>query len=168
MKYIRHFMRNKKVIFSVVYSILISLLYVVIFVLSAQDGDTSGGLSMKISGKCTEILESLSGEEWDNQKETEVAQGIELPLRKMAHFTEYACMGVLIYLLLRLWISKRKVLYVIPIVWVFISAALDEFHQSFVPGRYAGFSDVCVDTLGGIAGLLFIIWSSKIFQRKHS
>lgn len=161
-------MRNKKVLLTVVYSVLIILLYVAIFALSAQDGDASGDLSMKLSGKCAEILENLSGEEWDSQKEAEVAQVIQLPLRKMAHFTEYACMGALIYLLLSLWISKRKALYVIPIVWVFISATLDEFHQSFVPGRYAGVSDVCVDTLGGIAGVTFILWFLKIFQRKHS
>lgn len=167
MRYIRPCMRNKKVLFTIVYIVLLVLLYGAIFSLSAQDGETSGSLSMKVSGKCTEILEDLSGEEWDSQKETEMAEGLEKPLRKMAHFTEYAYMGVLVYLLWAQWLSKRKSLYVISAAWVFVSAVLDEFHQSFVPGRFAGFSDVCIDMFGGIVGVVFVLFVQKALHRKR-
>lgn len=41
--------------------------------------------------------------------------------------------------------------------WVFLSAAGDELHQYFVPGRYASFLDVLLDTWGGVCGMLFCI-----------
>jgi VanZ family protein len=46
---------------------------------------------------------------------------------------------------------------------VFLYACSDEYHQSFVPGRTALFSDVCIDTAGGTIGLfiLFICHFSK-------
>lgn len=122
---------------------------------------------MKLSGKCTEVLGNMSGGVWDSAKMKEVAEKLERPLRKMAHFTEYACMGVLVWLLWSLWLPERRLLYVIPIAWVFVSAVLDEFHQSFVPGRYAGFGDVCVDTLGGVAGLALFLFLQKYFCRRR-
>jgi VanZ family protein len=43
-------------------------------------------------------------------------------------------------------------------------AALDEFHQSFVPGRGAAVSDVLLDTTGGTAAqllvALLVLWRS--------
>ena len=167
-RYIRRFMSNKKVILTVVYTVLLILLYVVIFTLSAQDGDTSGELSMKLSEKCSGLLGNFSGKGRSDALERELAAIMERPLRKTAHFTEYACMGALVYLLGSLWMKKRRLLYVIPPVWVFVSAVLDEFHQSFVPGRYAGFSDVCVDLLGGVAGLIFLLLLQKFFGKKNT
>jgi VanZ family protein len=35
-------------------------------------------------------------------------------------------------------------------------AALDEFHQSFVPGRTAAISDVLIDTAGGIGAQIVV------------
>lgn len=35
-------------------------------------------------------------------------------------------------------------------------AALDEYHQSFVPGRTAAVSDVLLDTVGGIAAQVVV------------
>ena len=160
-------MMTRKVFLTILYSMLLVLLYIVIFTLSGQDGETSGDLSMRLSGKCTEVLGNISGGGWNSDKMAEVAERLERPLRKMAHFAEYACMGVLVWLLWSLWLPERKILYVIPVAWVFVSAVLDEFHQSFVPGRYAGPGDVCVDTLGGAAGLVIILFMQRCFFRKR-
>ena len=40
---------------------------------------------------------------------------------------------------------------------IFLYAASDEFHQSFVPGRTALCSDVLIDTAGG-ATAVFLLW----------
>lgn len=156
---------NKRILLTIVYIVLLALLYAAIFALSAQDGGTSGELSMRFSGKCTELLGSLSGKNWTDAIVGELAANFEHPLRKTAHFTEYACMGALVYLLCCLWVQKRKLLYGIPVAWVFVSAGLDEFHQYFVPGRYASFLDVCLDTLGGAAGLLLALLLQKLFRQ---
>jgi VanZ family protein len=51
-------------------------------------------------------------------------------------------------------------------------AALDEFHQSFVPGRTAAVTDVLLDTSGGAAAQLLIalavLWHGVRKQRQES
>lgn len=42
----------------------------------------------------------------------------------------------------------------LAIVIVFLSAAIDEFHQAFVPGRTPLISDIFIDTCGGAAEIL--------------
>jgi VanZ family protein len=83
---------------------------------------------------------------------------IHFVLRKCCHLTEYAILGLLVFRALShsktsLWAwSWPRVGGALLIV--FLYAATDEFHQSFVPGRTALFSDVCIDTGGAAIGLL--------------
>ena len=80
--------------------------------------------------------------------------------RKGCHLTIYAVLGLLVFRALShartdlpRW-SWPRVGGTVLIV--FLYAASDEFHQSFVPTRTALFSDVCIDTAGGSVGLLFL------------
>jgi VanZ family protein len=77
---------------------------------------------------------------------------IHFGIRKCAHFTEYF---ILSWLILRGFRGDQKVTKIewalLAIFLVFAYAGLDEFHQSFVPGRTASFRDVLIDTSGGIA-----------------
>jgi VanZ family protein len=82
-------------------------------------------------------------------------------VRKCGHLTEYAILALLLWRALHLskndlptW-SWPKVGGTLLIV--FIYAASDEFHQSFVPTRTALVSDVFIDTAGGAIGLL-VLW----------
>jgi VanZ family protein len=79
-------------------------------------------------------------------------------IRKCGHLTEYAILALLLWRALNQ--SKNKLS---PWSWpkvlgalliVFLYAASDEFHQSFVPTRTPLFSDVLIDTAGGAIGLL--------------
>lgn len=131
-------------------AILLLALYLVIFGFSAQNGEQSGSVSMQLSEKCVEILNTISGKHWEN-----TAMFFEHPLRKLAHFSEYACMGILIFSIVYQWVMGKKK-YLIATLWVFLSAAVDEWHQSFVPGRYASIKDVLLDTCGGICGIVLL------------
>ncbi len=78
-------------------------------------------------------------------------------IRKTGHVTEYFILSLLILRGLRA--GKQGVhlgwaLAAIAIVGCY--AALDEFHQSFVPGRTAAVSDVLLDTAGGIAAQVMV------------
>jgi VanZ family protein len=44
-------------------------------------------------------------------------------------------------------------------------AALDEYHQTFTPGRNASPIDVAIDTLGGLVGIAMIQWIQRRFSR---
>ncbi|MCM1045165.1 MAG: VanZ family protein [Candidatus Gastranaerophilales bacterium] len=142
--------------------LLLSLLYCIIFSFSAQDGEESGGLSRRVSEWCVEFVNVVADRQWSQEAVSDIAAYWEHPIRKMAHFSEYACMGVLVYVMWRPWRERGRRLYALTILWVLVSAAGDEFHQLFVPDRCGSFADVLLDTCGGVFGLLFCIVVEKI------
>ena len=157
---------KKKIAVSVVAAILLVLLYLLIFAFSGQDGEESGSLSSMISEKCAELLNAISGKHWTQIVIDSMAAYFEHPIRKLAHFSEYACMGVLLYGVWRPWKERNRKLYLLIVLWVFVSAGADEFHQLFVPGRYGCFADVVLDTCGGAFGLLVCVYVEKIVRRR--
>ena len=147
--------------------ILLIALYMVIFSFSAQDAEQSGSLSRIVSGKWMEIVRTLSNRQWSREVMEKWTDYFEHPIRKLAHFTEYACMGILVYVLWSQWMKRRRNLYLLTIVWVALSAAADEIHQLFVPGRDGNLADVCLDTCGGAAGMLFCVLMGKIIAGRR-
>src|SRR5277367_2003605 len=95
-----------------------------------------------------------------NMPQTEVDL-IHHIFRKCAHLTEYAILALLLWRALH--VSKNKLpAWSWPkvggtLLLVFLYAASDEFHQSFVPTRTPLVSDVFIDTTGGAIGLL-VLW----------
>lgn len=156
---------KKKIAVTVPAAVLLLALYILIFGFSAQDGETSGSLSQMLSEKCVDFFDRLSGGHWTESFRQELTAYFEHPLRKLAHFSEYACMGILLYALWSQWIRKGRKLYLLILLWVFCSAGLDEFHQLFVPGRWGSFADVLLDTCGGACGMLFCAAAAGLSAR---
>lgn len=77
-----------------------------------------------------------------------------IPVRKLAHFSEFAILGILMYLNVREYKKNRVVL--ITFVLSTLYALSDEIHQIFVPGRACTFVDMCIDTSGALIGILLI------------
>jgi VanZ family protein len=72
-------------------------------------------------------------------------------IRKCGHFIEYFVLSLLILRGIRAGRHGTRLAWAaVAILLVAGYAALDEFHQSFVPGRTAAISDVLLDTSGGI------------------
>lgn len=153
---------NRKIAMTVPAAILLLALYIVIFDFSAQDAEQSGSLSMMISERAVEFLSSFTKGGWSQAFKEDLALYFEHPIRKLAHFGEYAIVGILTYMVWCPWIQRRKKLHLVVVVWVFASGACDEFHQLFVPGRYGSLADVCLDTCGGTFGLLICLLVSRI------
>ena len=82
---------------------------------------------------------------------------IHYVIRKSAHFAEYFIFSLL---LLRGFRAGNRAyglrLALTIILMVAGYAALDEFHQLFVPGRGAAVSDVLLDTTGGATAQLIV------------
>ncbi|KYH28279.1 MULTISPECIES: VanZ family protein [Clostridium] len=76
-------------------------------------------------------------------------------VRKIAHFTEYFILYLLVFNALRNDFYLRKAL-IISLIITFIYACSDEIHQIFIPGREGMFRDVLIDTLGGVFALVII------------
>lgn len=156
-----------KIMVTVSASVALAVLYAIIFGFSSQDAEQSGALSMRISENAVGFLNSLVGGRWSRQFMESLAAYAEHPVRKLAHFGEYACVGILVYLIWIPWMKRGKGLYALVTVWVFISGACDEFHQLFVPGRWGSMADVCLDTCGGIFGLLLCVFISRAARRQR-
>lgn len=90
-----------------------------------------------------------------------------LTIDKLYHFIEYAILGGLLTRAL----VKAK-LAIVPSRWVWHVAAVlsilygasDEWHQSFVPGRFATLADWVADALGAIGGVLGVY----LYYKKQS
>ena len=84
-------------------------------------------------------------------------------LRKTAHFVAYFALG---WSMTRVT-KRRKLFPKFPGVTALgaVFAALDEWHQSFVPGRGPGVGDVVLDTCGVAAGCLITLFAAWLFLR---
>ena len=87
-------------------------------------------------------------------------------LRKLAHFTEFACLGALFAWLLGM---LRKP-FVSALPCGFLVACIDETLQRFVPDRGPAFKDVMIDTSGALLGigLLFLGYTIRKRSKKQS
>lgn len=125
--------------------ILIIIWMVVIFMFSQQNAVSSLNTS---EGLLYDILSifKLSHENIINL--IDILGG---PIRKLAHFSEYAILGLLVLYYLNDYQSlsiKRIIVY--EILFCFLYACSDEIHQYFIPGRAMMFKDVLIDTSGSI------------------
>jgi VanZ family protein len=71
---------------------------------------------------------------------------------KLLHCLAYAVLGLTFLLALPLpWRQQRPMLTGCAVVlFCFFYGATDEWHQSFIPGRYASTADLAADTVGGL------------------
>ncbi len=147
----------KKVGISIAAGLGLLLLYIVIFMFSAQDAEESSSLSLQCSGRVVGIVDFILEKSWPEVLMQQMEARLEQFLRKLAHFSEYAVMGILVYALWRPWMERGKKLIMIAVAWVAVSAGTDEFHQLFVPGRSGNVWDVLLDTCGGFFGVLCLM-----------
>lgn len=77
---------------------------------------------------------------------------------------EYAGLSIMLFIWLGLWEMKLFKRAMIAFIISALYAASDEFHQLFVPGRAGRVSDVLIDSLGALLGVLFFILLNKLIQ----
>ena len=123
-----------------------------IFLFSSQDGYNSQAISDGLLERIKEIIELLPPLTDD---------GAGKDVRKYAHMFEYALLGITSVLLFTELLWRRTqpsaCAAVMSYIFCFAYAALDEFHQYFVPGRSAEFVDTLVDSVGFTAGIMFTL-----------
>lgn len=87
------------------------------------------------------------------------------PVRKLAHFSEFAILGVLMYSVYNDKQKDKNMLW--PLILSALYAISDEIHQYFVPGRACTLIDILIDTCGAFIGILFIHLVIKRWKRKQ-
>ena len=83
-------------------------------------------------------------------------------VRKLAHFTEFACLGALFTWLFGM--LSKPLLIALPCG--FLVACVDETIQRFVPDRGPAFKDVLIDTSGVLVGIGLLILGYTIRKRQ--
>ena len=129
----------------------------VIFLFSAQTGEQSS----ESSGLVEQVLSLFP---FIPQKFLSI--DLQLIIRKGAHFTEYLILYVLMFSVVIDYRPLKKALFY-SLIGVFLYACTDEIHQAFVPGRASAFTDVLIDTLGGIVAMIMIAMINQIQTKRQ-
>lgn len=83
---------------------------------------------------------------------------VEFLIRKFTHFVGFGCIALGIYFA---W-GKRRFAASVAIAITAVIAMLDEFRQSFTPGRTMSGQDVLVDTAGAIVLISIAVVVKKL------
>lgn len=131
---------------------------VMIFLFSTQSGTESSGTS----GRIVKIVLEVSMPQFSALSVAEQSAWIEqlqFVIRKLAHFSEYAMLGFFLMLHIRVaWKVSKEWLWTLGL-GVFY-AATDEMHQLLVGSRSGQISDVVLDGLGVLFGIILLagVW----------
>lgn len=137
--------------------------YAVIFAFSAQTGEESGRLSGSVVKGSIGLLGEL-GELFETDWDAFLL--LTFLVRKAAHMSIYFILAALLfYGLWRAGLRPRPGMAA-AVGLCALLAALDEFHQTFVPGRDGKLSDVLIDLSGGVCFLLFWWLAAAIYRKK--
>ena len=116
-------------------SILLVILWMIfIFIMSSFNSTESSNQSNFIINIIINIF---------NINTTEI---LSLIIRKLAHFTEYFILGILVYNMIYNLNKKKYISIIICILY----AISDEIHQLFVVGRSCNIIDILIDNFGSI------------------
>ena len=83
---------------------------------------------------------------------------------KVAHMIVYGVLAATILYGLEVLLKKARtsVLFLVTVTICILYGIGDEFHQSFIPGRFASTADLVADTLGAVtACFAWFFWKRK-------
>ena len=160
---------KKQNIKKIILYILIILWMILIFIFSNIDSNNSNKTSMNTIDK---IIDKVDEATYDtgirdhhvsNDKKILLISNLNKPIRKLAHFTEYLILCILLINVLNLSRVKHK--YIISIIICIIYAFTDEYHQTFINGRTGQILDVLIDSSGSLLGSGIYYLGSKLFNK---
>lgn len=144
--------------------ILLAACMIMIFLFSSQNAEISGNLSEGITYRIACIFVQ-DFKTFSTEKQTEIVEGMHFYIRKAAHFSEYALLGMLTFLNACQYFSKTETRFLITLPFCLLYASADEFHQLFTDGRCGSPVDVTIDFSGAVTGTLFIFVVLMIINR---
>jgi VanZ family protein len=122
------------------------------------------------------VIFAFSHQAYSGRITEEYLGNANIPIRKLGHVSEFGILSLLYLKTLLCYGSLDSDLPIkvkstlpmakfalIALLMTFFYACLDEWHQSFVPGRSSSFTDVLVDTTGILIALgltLLLTWRS--------
>lgn len=162
-------LRRYKICLTVIVSSLVVVLYFNILQFSSQPAQISTEQSISVSERIIGFIEKTFSINFEISADQ--FGKIEKFIRKAAHFSEYALLGFLVYMLPLIWERKTFKPALYSFIAVVIMASFDEFLQLFIPGRAALVTDVMLDAVGCVFGMLvlrliYLLFTYKLVQYK--
>ena len=132
------------------------LVMYMIFSFSSQTGVDSGNLSYKVSYGIVSVADRVLEKNLSETDKEYYAGQIELPVRKLAHMTEYCILAICISFPLYVYGLRGFWLFIFAGLFCVAFACTGEFHQSFVGGRGPSKTDVAIDSMGALFGIILV------------
>lgn len=136
--------------------ILLVLWMILIFWFSNQSGVDSSYTSSSIVMMFVSFIEKILGMTLSES----VISIMCFIIRKLAHFTLYFILGLLLILVLKEYNISLTKRFIYATMFCLIYACSDEIHQLFIPNRDGNLLDVGIDMLGGFLSI-FIFHNDK-------
>lgn len=136
----------------------------IIFMFSNQNSEKSDSTSDKIIYRVLDII--TKNNDLSQQEYNELYMSVKILVRKTAHFTIYTLLGLFLMLVLNTININLKERILISWMIGIIYAIGDEIHQYFIPGRTPMMTDVIIDSIGVLCGILIVYFISKILYIK--
>ena len=135
-------------------------IFVTIFGFSNQNSETSSGLSQKVTNFVVEFIPSIKN--MPEPEKENVIDRIESIIRKIAHYSIYTLVGILLMSLMSTYKIKELDRIAVSLIIGVIYASTDEIHQAIVPGRGPLITDVILDSMGVLTGIFIVMLFYKI------
>ena len=160
---------NKKVLISL---ILVIVWMGVIFYFSSMESAESQGKSVGIVKDVIHEVDKITNASEETIKKHESIEFLESAnyyFRRCSHAFVYFVLSILVVNFL-LQLHKYSLLKcnILSIIFCFLYACTDEFHQTFVNGRTGQFLDTLVDSLGAVLGSLIISFVYKLIMKNKN
>lgn len=145
-------------------SFIITLLWVaVIFSFSLQPAATSSQVSRGVGHWIVDTFVPFLSERLETMP-VEQLELLHTLLRKAGHFSEYFILGILA--VLTVLQTKLRYRRLSALFFCVLVAAVDETIQLFVSGRSGQVTDVVLDSVGALCGIVVFVCVRKIFVKK--
>lgn len=148
--------RGKYLVFAGLVALAICVLLALIYTLSAQQGNETTELSRRATRFLCRFI-FFDFEDYSQNLQLQIVSGLNRFIRKLAHFIAFAGIGFFTYLCGYFFWERRGWRLATSFIISAIAAIADEFHQQFVDGREALFTDVLLDCCGAMVGIIFCI-----------
>lgn len=126
----------------IIFTASVALCVAFIFYNSAQVAEVSSDISQKFTVIINEVISYLS---------LNIVLS-EAVVRKLAHIAEFALLGFLFTLCLRVYTKRLIAFSAWPLLFGLFIAVCDEFLQRFIPGRSSQIKDIFIDFIGVCGG----------------
>ena len=150
-------MSSKLKLFRVTAIILLILQMALIFCFSAQEKDGSKDLSEGVTYKILSVFYP-DFDELEQEAQIELTRNLHFYVRKLAHFSLFAVLGLFSFLN---FVTYKRMNFVLRCIFAFLLSVLyavsDEYHQTFVEGRVGAVKDVLIDSAGVFTAIFFTV-----------